>query len=386
MKRAFLSYSSRDRDRVRRVRDGLLPYGDQSWLDEIELRPGDSLWGSIGDAIAACPTVFAFISRDSVSSRWCDREIRAFLAKGDTDPGVRIVPVLLDETPPPTFLRELVHVNMAEQSFGTCMAGLLRSLHPSHAVLLLEPDPEAAHRLRPVIPFLSANREAIRSDRLFAVTDHYKVFDPACRFLVPSPFDPWFTDRLVAAVPVYFMVLALLTPRVVDAVLTTLGADSAAPAAAAEILGVIWWLLILTLVDDVDNNSAPDAWKDAGPGIRASLAEVQRLRHEKVNFVPDNVILGLRNEAWLVHRRLYWGEANRLTFQGTNLEHGARIRDATVFVPKNYALDRFTWLRYYLPMIVADAAIEAGFGGHEARSWASQTGVQFDDYCHAGVE
>jgi hypothetical protein len=90
----FLSYSSRDRDFVRRLAEELRRASIEVWMDERELRVGESL-SSIADAIGRARFLVVVVSRSSANSFWVQEEID--LAE---QAGVAVLPVLVEDIPP----------------------------------------------------------------------------------------------------------------------------------------------------------------------------------------------------------------------------------------------------------------------------------------------
>ncbi|MFI9452463.1 toll/interleukin-1 receptor domain-containing protein [Amycolatopsis sp. NPDC052450] len=90
----FLSYSSRDRDFVRRLTGDLGRASIDVWIDERELRVGERLT-AIGEAIARADQLIVVVSTASANSYWVAEEIDMAGAAG-----VRVLPVLLEDVPP----------------------------------------------------------------------------------------------------------------------------------------------------------------------------------------------------------------------------------------------------------------------------------------------
>lgn len=95
----FVSYSSRDKDFVRRL-VGDLERSDADvslWLDERELRVGQAIGSNFQDleaTIARCASLMVVVSQASAGSFWVEREIQ--IARST---GVRVLPVLLEDVP-----------------------------------------------------------------------------------------------------------------------------------------------------------------------------------------------------------------------------------------------------------------------------------------------
>jgi hypothetical protein len=97
--RVFVSYSSRDKNFVRRIVSDLerSDVDVSLWLDERELRIGQAIGSNFQDlevTIAQCACLMVVVSQASAGSFWVEREIQ--IAKSAD---VRILPVLLEDVP-----------------------------------------------------------------------------------------------------------------------------------------------------------------------------------------------------------------------------------------------------------------------------------------------
>jgi tetratricopeptide (TPR) repeat protein len=93
----FLSYSSRDKCFVRRLASDLDKARVELWLDERELRVGQSVGGDLGalqEAIGQSECLIVVLSRSATASTWVAREIE--LAEKT---GIPVLPVLLEDVP-----------------------------------------------------------------------------------------------------------------------------------------------------------------------------------------------------------------------------------------------------------------------------------------------
>jgi len=109
----FLSHSSLDKSRIRTgIARELRNAGLRIWLDEAELRPGDSLVERLGQAIAACDTIVACLSEASVNSKWVQKELNVAGSLELEGVALKVVPVLLDDIQVPPFLSDKLHVDL----------------------------------------------------------------------------------------------------------------------------------------------------------------------------------------------------------------------------------------------------------------------------------
>lgn len=73
------------------------------WIDELELRSGDSLIERIAQAIADGDFLVAIVSPDSIKSEWCQRELSMAATKGIKQKSIVVLPVRYrNATMPPT--------------------------------------------------------------------------------------------------------------------------------------------------------------------------------------------------------------------------------------------------------------------------------------------
>jgi hypothetical protein len=102
----FISYSHTDAPFVDKL--GALLFKEQMpvWLDRWELNVGDSLIRRIEEAINDAAAVIFVLSRASVESNWCRKELSAGLVRELEEKKVIVLPLLLEDCAVPLFLRE----------------------------------------------------------------------------------------------------------------------------------------------------------------------------------------------------------------------------------------------------------------------------------------
>jgi hypothetical protein len=77
----FISYSHADKAFARRLHDTLQGRGIRCWLDERQLRPGDSIYDEVDRGIQLWDKVLLCCSEKSLTSWWVDDEIGKAFAK-----------------------------------------------------------------------------------------------------------------------------------------------------------------------------------------------------------------------------------------------------------------------------------------------------------------
>jgi hypothetical protein len=110
----FLSHNADDKHLAEPVAAQLRLVGADVWLDDWEIKPGDSVPGKVNDALAAVDTVVILWSANAAASRWVGAELETALARRIADDDLRVIPVRLDETDLPPLLRPLKWLTLHE--------------------------------------------------------------------------------------------------------------------------------------------------------------------------------------------------------------------------------------------------------------------------------
>ena len=76
MSKLFISYSSQDRDFVRRLKQALGDLKQDAWIDSRELGGGDPLWPEIQKAIEDASAFAVVVSPAALQSKWVGKELR----------------------------------------------------------------------------------------------------------------------------------------------------------------------------------------------------------------------------------------------------------------------------------------------------------------------
>jgi hypothetical protein len=102
----FLCHSHEDKQFARKLAIALAGAGFRVWIDEAEIRVGESLIGKIEEGISGVTHLVAILSPASLQSRWCREELRMALARQIGGKELVVLPVLLGDCEPPGFLQE----------------------------------------------------------------------------------------------------------------------------------------------------------------------------------------------------------------------------------------------------------------------------------------
>ncbi|MFJ2891865.1 toll/interleukin-1 receptor domain-containing protein [Streptomyces sp. NPDC087305] len=111
---AFISHNHRDKPDVKPLAARLRLLGVDVWLDSWEMRPGDSIPGKVNEALGLVDTVMVFWSVHSSTSAWVNTEWEVALTRRMRDNSVRVIPIILDDTPLPPLLEPIMWVSLAD--------------------------------------------------------------------------------------------------------------------------------------------------------------------------------------------------------------------------------------------------------------------------------
>ncbi|WP_435219221.1 toll/interleukin-1 receptor domain-containing protein [Streptomyces sp. bgisy034] len=111
---AFISHNHRDKPDVKPLAARLRLLGVDVWLDSWEIRPGDSIPGKVNEALGLVDTVMVFWSANSSTSAWVNTEWEVALTRRLRDNSVRVIPIILDDTPLPPLLESIMWVSLAD--------------------------------------------------------------------------------------------------------------------------------------------------------------------------------------------------------------------------------------------------------------------------------
>jgi hypothetical protein len=100
----FLSHSSPDKPFARFLARDLQRYGVRVWIDEAEIKVGESLIDKISEGIEETEHLLVVLSAASVDSGWVRREVNVALTREINGRRVQVLPCLLSDCKVPSFL------------------------------------------------------------------------------------------------------------------------------------------------------------------------------------------------------------------------------------------------------------------------------------------
>ena len=112
----FLSHNWNDKPFVRRLADDLRLAGATVWLDEAEIKLGDSLLAKIAQGIDEATYLGVVLSPDSVQSNWVQRELEIALNEEIEGKKVKALPLLYRDCKMPSFLSGKLYADFREEA------------------------------------------------------------------------------------------------------------------------------------------------------------------------------------------------------------------------------------------------------------------------------
>ena len=108
----FFSHNHRDKDLATPLAAQLRLVGAEVWLDDWEIKPGDSIVGKVNNALGLVDTVLLLWSRNAAASRWVNSKMESALSRALSDGSPRIIPIRLDDTELPLLLQPIKWLRM----------------------------------------------------------------------------------------------------------------------------------------------------------------------------------------------------------------------------------------------------------------------------------
>jgi hypothetical protein len=124
---AFLSHSSRDKPFIRQLAADLKANGVQVWLDELNIKVGESIPEKISQGMAESDYFLLAVSQNSVASEWVKRELNSALIKEVEKRAVTILPLKLDNANLPSIIADKKYADFS-QSYKQGVADLLHGM------------------------------------------------------------------------------------------------------------------------------------------------------------------------------------------------------------------------------------------------------------------
>jgi hypothetical protein len=102
--KVFISHNKADKTAARLLASAFTLRGAGVWFDAWNLKPGDSIVGGIEDGLAGSGVFVLIWSDRAVQSNWVEAEICGYFGRKMRDPMLKIIPIMLDDTPLPVLI------------------------------------------------------------------------------------------------------------------------------------------------------------------------------------------------------------------------------------------------------------------------------------------
>jgi hypothetical protein len=123
----FISYSHADKEKIDLIAGHLLRKRASVWIDRWELKAGDSIINRVQEAVEGSSALLIMLSKASVESEWCKKELTAGLFRELDEKRVVVIPVLLEDCKIPLFLKDKKYADF-RKDFDSGMFDLLEGV------------------------------------------------------------------------------------------------------------------------------------------------------------------------------------------------------------------------------------------------------------------
>ncbi len=107
----FISYSHENKNFVDLLATHLVKNKAHVWVDTWELKVGDSLIQKVQEALTDSSALLVILSKSSVESEWCKKELSAGLIRELEEKKVVVLPVLYEDCNIPLFLKDKMYAD-----------------------------------------------------------------------------------------------------------------------------------------------------------------------------------------------------------------------------------------------------------------------------------
>lgn len=123
----FLSHSSKDKPFIRQLSADLIQAGITVWLDEQQIKVGDSLNDKISQGLAESDYFVIALSNNSTDSEWVKRELNSAMIKEIESKKVHVLPIKISDCQVPVLLRDKRHADFTT-SYRDGLTELIQTL------------------------------------------------------------------------------------------------------------------------------------------------------------------------------------------------------------------------------------------------------------------
>jgi hypothetical protein len=171
----FLSHSWTDKFFAKKLAEKLAEYGIEVWIDEAEIRVGESIIQKISDAIKKTDYVAVILSHNSVDSEWVQKELSLAISREIAEEKVKVLPILLEKCSIPEFLKDKLYADFTDrEKFDESFSKLLHAIGISEtAVPVIEES-----KIEPAVPIRPNSALVLFDDIKIIRVDKIKTHRP----------------------------------------------------------------------------------------------------------------------------------------------------------------------------------------------------------------
>lgn len=112
----FLSHNTKDKPFVKKLARDLDNHGVRYWLDQAEIKVGDSLIEKIRSGLDEVDYVAVILSPNSIASSWVQREIDVAMNQEIHGKKIKVLPIMYQKCELPGFLLGKAYVDFTDKS------------------------------------------------------------------------------------------------------------------------------------------------------------------------------------------------------------------------------------------------------------------------------
>ena len=112
----FLSHTAADKDFVRKLARDLDNHGVKYWLDEAQIKVGESLIEKIRNGLDEVDYVAVILSPSSIASSWVQREVDVAMNQEIDGKQVKVLPIMYRHCQLPGFLLGKLYADFTDES------------------------------------------------------------------------------------------------------------------------------------------------------------------------------------------------------------------------------------------------------------------------------
>ncbi len=139
--KVFISYSSKDKEFVKKLIRELNRKKVNIWIDEFEIKVGDSIIEKITEGLSESSYLIIVLSKHSLKSKWVEKELKISLMLQLNKGAIKIFPLLykIDFDEIPLFLQDIKGLKIDDEISENAISGLIEPiLHSQKGVSVLE--------------------------------------------------------------------------------------------------------------------------------------------------------------------------------------------------------------------------------------------------------